>query len=58
MLINIFAKFACCLKLQYLILFFVKSCLAGAVANVADPDRCRCNPKVPGSIPAGGKDFP
>ena len=33
-------------------------CLAGAVANVADPDRCRCNPKVPGSIPAGGKDFP
>ena len=31
-------------------------CLAGAVANVADPDRCRCNPKVPGSIPAGGKE--
>ena len=33
-------------------------CLAGAVANVADSDRCRCNPKVPSSIPAGGKDFP
>ena len=32
-------------------------CLAGAVANVADSDRC-CNPKVPSSIPAGGKDFP
>ena len=32
-------------------------CLAGAVANVADSDRCR-NPKVPSSIPAGGKDFP
>ena len=32
--------------------------LAGAVANVADSDRCRCNPKVPSSIPAGGKDFP
>ena len=31
-------------------------CLAGAVANVADSDRC--NPKVPSSIPAGGKDFP
>ena len=30
----------------------------GAVANVADSDRCRCNPKVPSSIPAGGKDFP
>ena len=33
-------------------------CLAGAVANVADSNRCRCNPKVPSSIPAGGKDFP
>ena len=33
-------------------------CFAGAVANVADSDRCRCNPKVPSSIPAGGKDFP
>ena len=33
-------------------------CLAGAVANVADSDRCRCNPKVPSSIPADGKDFP
>ena len=33
-------------------------CLAGAVANVADSDRCRCNPKVPSSIPAGDKDFP
>ena len=33
-------------------------CLAGAVANVADSDRCRRNPKVPSSIPAGGKDFP
>ena len=32
-------------------------CLAGAVANVADWDRC-CNPKVPSSIPVGGKDFP
>ena len=32
-------------------------CLAGAVANEADPDRC-CNPKVPSSIPAGGKGFP
>ena len=32
-------------------------CLAGAVANVADSNRC-CNPKVPSSIPAGGKDFP
>ena len=32
-------------------------CLAGAVANVADSDRC-CNPKVPSSILAGGKDFP
>ena len=32
-------------------------CLAGAVANVADLDRC-CNPKVPSSIPDGGKDFP
>ena len=31
-------------------------CLAGAVANVADSNRC--NPKVPSSIPAGGKDFP
>ena len=30
----------------------------GAVANVADSDRCRCNPKVPSSIPAGGKEFP
>ena len=30
-------------------------CLADAVANVA---RDRCNPKVPSSIPAGGKDFP
>ena len=34
------------------------SVLAGAVANVADSNRCRCNPKVPSSIPAGGKDFP
>ena len=33
-------------------------CLASAVANVADSDRCRCNPKMPSSIPAGGKDFP
>ena len=33
-------------------------CLAGAVANVTDSDRCRCNPKVQSSIPAGGKDFP
>ena len=32
-------------------------CLAGAVANVADSDRC-CNPKMPSSIPAAGKDFP
>ena len=32
-------------------------CLAGAVANVTDSDRC-CNPNVPSSIPAGGKDFP
>ena len=31
-------------------------CLAGAVANLADSDRC--NPKVPSSIPTGGKDFP
>ena len=31
-------------------------CLAGAVANVADLNRC--NPKVPSSIPADGKDFP
>ena len=37
---------------------FTHMCLAGAVANVADSDRCRCNPKVPSSIPAGGKDFP
>ena len=36
---------------------FICVCLAGAVANVADSDRC-CNPKVPSSIPAGGKDFP
>ena len=33
-------------------------CLAGVVANVADSNRCRCNPKVPSSIPAGCKDFP
>ena len=33
-------------------------CLAGAVDNVAGSDRCRCNPKVPSSIPTGGKDFP
>ena len=32
------------------------ACLAGAVANVADSGHC--NPKVPSSIPAGGKDFP
>ena len=32
-------------------------CLAGAVANVTDSDRC-CNPKVLSSIPAGGKNFP
>ena len=32
-------------------------CLAGAVANVSDSDRC-CNPKVPSSILAGGKDIP
>ena len=32
-------------------------CLAGAVANVADSDRC-CNPKVLSSIPDVGKDFP
>ena len=32
-------------------------CLAGAVANVTDSDHC-CNPKVPSSVPAGGKDFP
>ena len=32
-------------------------CLAGAVANVTDSQRC-CNPKVLSSIPAGGKDFP
>ena len=31
-------------------------CLAGAVANVADSDRC--NPKVLSSIPDGGKEFP
>ena len=31
-------------------------CLAGAVAIVADMGRC--NPKVPSSIPAAGKDFP
>ena len=31
-------------------------CLAGAVTNVADSNRC--NPKVPSSIPAGVKDFP
>ena len=31
-------------------------CLAGAVANVADSNRC--DPKVPSSMPAGGKDFP
>ena len=31
-------------------------CLAGAVANV--PDSNGCNPKVPSSIPAGGKEFP
>ena len=34
-----------------------KICLAGAVANVSDSDCC-CNPKVPGSIPTGDKDFP
>ena len=38
--------------------FSLDVCLAGAVANVADSNRCRCNPKVPSSIPAGGKDFP
>ena len=32
--------------------------LAGAVANVTDSGRCKYNPKVPSSIPAGGKDFP
>ena len=32
------------------------TCLAGAVANVADSGRCNTN--VPSSIPAGGKDFP
>ena len=32
--------------------------LAGAVANVTDSGRCKCNPKVSSSIPAGGKDFP
>ena len=31
-------------------------CLAGAVDNVADSKSL--NPKVPSSIPAGGKDFP
>ena len=31
-------------------------CLAGAVANVADSNSF--NPKVPSTIPAGGKDFP
>ena len=30
--------------------------LAGAVVNVADSNGC--NPKVPSSIPALGKDFP
>ena len=30
--------------------------LTGAVANAADSNRC--NPKVPSSIPAGGKNFP
>ena len=30
-------------------------CLAGAVANVADSGRC--NPNVPSSISAGGKDI-
>ena len=35
----------------------MEMCLPGAVANVTDSDRC-CNPKVPSSIHAGGKDFP
>ena len=41
-----------------MITIYMSMCLAGTVANVADSDRCRCNPKVPSSIPAGGKDFP
>ena len=49
-------KIKCVLLAQWLT--WMTMCLTGAVANVADSDRCRCNPKVPSSIPAGGKDFP